>query len=777
MSEIRPPSSRPAGAIAVLVEPAADALPFDVAASKIQPPAASAGAVSRTALVNRLRAGLGARAVFVVAPAGYGKTTLLAQWAARDDRRFSWIALDRRDNDPVVLLRHLAAALNAFAPLDARSLNALASPKPQIWNTIVPRLAAAVAATEKHVLVFDDAHLLCETDSLEILSVLTEHIPDGSAIVIASRTDSPLAAGLRMRGSLLELGPHDLALTRREAELLLRSAGVDLADETCDALVERTEGWAGALQLAALATVHPGAAQPGDGPGAEAFAGDHPYLTTYLQAEYLAELSEERRAFLRRTSLLERMSGPVCDVVLGRRHSAGELDAIRKANLFLVPLDAHGEWYRYHHLFRDLLRRELHEEEADLVPELGQRAAAWFEGHGDPESALGYALEAGDTDRAARILTTIALPAAGNGHSETAARWLESFDDARLLERYPAVALLGTRVHALRGETAPAERWLLAAERSAGTNPALAPRLAVLRAAMCRDGIGTMLSDARSAVAGLGADDEWRALGLLVYAAAHVMLGDNSRADELFADAAASARRAGFGELEVIAASERMLISEGAHEHSRVDALADGIAELLATGSLQTSAACAIELAASARARLRRGSWEEARMLLDRARRLTPALTDAVPWLSVQTRLELANAFVALRDHASAQVLLAEIDAILTTRPDLGVLVEQADALRTSLATLPTAEPGRNPGLTGAELRLLPFLTTHLSFREIGERLYLSRNTIKTQAISVYRKLGVSTRSDAMDRAFSLGLVDETVQARTLAQAGTVAQV
>jgi LuxR family maltose regulon positive regulatory protein len=217
-----------------------------------------------------------------------------------------------------------------------------------------------------------------------------------------------------------------------------------------------------------------------------------------------------------------------------------------------------------------------------------------------------------------------------------------------------------------------------------------------------------------------------------------------------------------------------MLISEEAHEHARVDAQDAALSDLLATRGFETSAPCAIEFAASARSRLRRGNWEEARALLDRARRLTPSLTDAVPWLSVQTRLELANAFVALRDHASAQVMLCEIDDILARRPDLGVLVERAEALRTSLAALPTGEPGRNPGLTGAELRLLPFLTTHLSFREIGERLYLSRNTIKTQAISVYRKLGVSTRSDAMDRALSLGLVDETVQARTLAHAGPV---
>src|SRR4051794_9486428 len=272
MSEIRTPPQRRAGAKAVLVEGAADALPFDVVESKIHPPASAAGAVSRTALVNRLRADLGTRAVSVVAPAGYGKTTLLAQWAARDERRFAWIALDRRDNDPVVLLRHVAAALDALGPLDARALNALAAPTPQIWDCVVPRLAAAVAAAERQVLVFDGAHALSEPDSIEILSVLAEHVAEGSAIAIASRVECPVATRLRMGGSLLELGAHDLALTRREGELLLRTAGVDLSDEACDDLVARTEGWAGGLQLAALALLRP-ATSLSRAPEAAAFAG------------------------------------------------------------------------------------------------------------------------------------------------------------------------------------------------------------------------------------------------------------------------------------------------------------------------------------------------------------------------------------------------------------------------------------------------------------------------------------------------------------------------
>jgi len=395
----------------------------------------------------------------VVAPAGYGKTTLLAQWAERDDRCVAWITLDRRDNDPVTLLRHVAAALEEHTPVDPRVHTALAAAKASLWGTIVPRLAGAVAAADRHVLVFDDVHVLSELDSIEILSVLAEHMHESSVVVVSGRVETPAVSRLRLRGRLLELGTDELALTRRETELLVRGAGLDLSDDACARLFDRTEGWAGALQLATLA-----ARQPARGPfqaddeRAATFAGDHPYIASYLHAEYLTELSEERLAFLRRTSLLDRMSGPLCDAVLERKHSANELDAIRESNLFLVPLDSHGEWYRYHYLVRDLLHRELVEGESDVVPELGRRASDWFEEHGDLESALDYALATGDNDRAARILVAIALPTSCNGRSETAVGWLARFDDACLLERYPAVAVHGARIYALRGETITAEQ-------------------------------------------------------------------------------------------------------------------------------------------------------------------------------------------------------------------------------------------------------------------------------------------------------------------------------
>lgn len=751
---------------AVLVEADDPELPFGVVAAKIRPPILRPGVVSRTALVNRLRAARDARVVSVVAPGGYGKTILLAQWAARDDRSFAWVSLDRRDNDPVVLLRHIAAALDEIVPVDPRLLAALASPGVSIWTTVVPRIAALIAAAEDCVLVLDDTHEVHERDSAEVLGILAEHVPEGSALVISSRVESSLVTRLRSRAPLLEIGAEDLALTRREAELLLRGVGARLSDAAFSELVERTEGWAGALYLATLSLKKPiTGREPAAAGDTESAIGNDRYVTDYFHSEYLAGLTPDRLRFLRRTSVLEKMCGALCDATLDWDGSFEELETLRHSNFFLVPLDTNGSWYRYHHLFRELLRRELFETEPELAKELGGRAADWFELHGDPESALEHALEVGDIDRAGRIFAEIALPTYCSGRATTVELWLGQFDEAALT-RYPTIAVQGAHIHALRGDADEAERWLDLAEGCSADDPELSAQIAVMRASFCRDGVGTMLSDAGSAVAYLPETSDWKVLALIVYAAAHALLGDNERANEIFSEAITHARRIGFSETQAIATSERMLLSEEAHDLALSDKQADELSQLLASGVLDASAPTAVAFAAAARSELRHGNWDNARALLNHALKLTPFLTDAIPWLAVQTRLELARTFLALRDITLAKALLAEIDDIFDRRPDLGVLADQTEALRTALETTPMLDYGKGSTLTAAEMRLMPFLPTHLSFREIGDRLHLSRNTIKTQAISVYRKLGVSTRGEAIDEAVRLGLVAESGPAR-----------
>jgi LuxR family maltose regulon positive regulatory protein len=740
---------------------------FDVIESKLHAPLPRPGVVSRTALVNRLRVTQSFPVATVTAPAGYGKTTLLAQWSARDKRAFAWVSIDERDNDPIVLLRHIAASLHEIELLDGHVLDALCSPGKSMWTAVVPRLGSALATCEHPlVVVLDDAHLLRSRDSTGAVSALVDHIAGSSMLVLAGRVQPRLRiAALRASGRLLEMGVDELALSRREARALLASAGVDLAEDDVDELVRKTEGWAAGLYLAAL-SLRDRNGENGSLHRIPPFAGDDRYLADYFRDEYLFRLAPEQLTFLRRTSVLEKMSGPLCDRLLEREESAAELASIEKSNLFLVPLDRHREWYRYHHLFHDLLTRELTEREPELVQMLHRRAADWFEENADPESALEHADASGDADRVARLVASLALPVYHSGRVTTVESWLDRFGEDGRLERYPAVAVIGGWIHALQGQATEAERWLDMATRGRDNgklpdgSKSVRPWIALLRAAMCSDGVEQMLHDAEGALDELPSGSQWRPTGLLLQGAAYLLQGDDARGDAILADAAEAAECLGATDTRVVAISERSLLAAARDEPTVAETLSLRAHALVEEGHLDGYVTSSIELAATARALLRHGRWDQARACLTAARRLTPFLTHALPWFAVQTRLELARTYLALRDANGARTLLSEARQILRVRPLLGVLSEQTDALQDEVESMPEVANGNGSGLTGAELRLLPLLATHFSFREIGERLHVSRNTVKTQAISVYRKLGVSNRSDAIDQAGQLGLVD-----------------
>jgi LuxR family maltose regulon positive regulatory protein len=457
------------------------------------------------------------------------------------------------------------------------------------------------------------------------------------------------------------------------------------------------------------------------------------------------------------------MSGPLCDALLEDEGSAHELEKIEGANLFLVPLDTRREWYRYHHLFRDLLQRELVEHEPELVPVLHGRAADWFEDHGDHEFALEHASAAGDLDRAARLLTSLVFPLYYSGRLTTLEGWLARFERAGLIERYPAIAVQGCRIHALRGRPEDAERWLEAATRGRfrGTLPdgtrTIAPWVLTARAWFCRDGAAQMLADAEMAGRGLADRSNWRPAALVAQGAAVLVLGDHDRADGLLAEAAAAAGEVGATETHVVALGERALIAGERGDHEAEDSLLHELHELVEAAAVEASLARSVDCAATARSMLRHGRWNEARAALNAGRELVSFL-GAVPWLDAQVRLQLARGFVTVRDADAAQELLDGALDLLARVPGLDALSAEAEELQCELDEAPEHEGVHLAGLTRAELRLLPLLATHLSFREIAEQLFVSRNTIKTQAISVYRKLGVSSRSEAVAEAQRLGL-------------------
>ena len=715
------------------------------------------GLVSRTALVNRLRANTAAPVVTITAPVGYGKTTLLAQWAARDARPFAWVSVDASDADPGVLLRRVAAAIEPIQPLDPRVVDALAAPRGALWTSAVPSLTAAVGSLAAPlVVVLDDAHLLRSPESLEAVGVIAEHLPAGAALVLAGRhTPSLPVAVLRAEGRLFELGAEQLALTPREAQVFLRSLGLDLSFAEVTSLVRTCEGWPAAVELAAAALEE----------GRTLNARD-PSIAASIHSEYLAHLRPGALRFLRRTAILEQMCGGLCDAVLDDRGSARELEKIERSNLFVVPLDGNRVWFRYHRLFRDVLRRELAEREPKLVPILHRRAAQWFEAHGDPEAALEHARAAGDLDRVARILTTIAQPLYNSGRVKTVERWLTRFDKPALLERYPEVALHGSWIRARRGRPVEAERWLAIAEAAiAGRRPSRRTAVmrswaAVIRALLCGEGVYQMIADAETALAEVPRDSSLRPSALMALGAGYLLLGQTRQADAILADAAAEAARLGATDTQVLAIGERSIIASTHNDAAAADRLALEARELVEQSSLDGYPTTAIALTAWARASLRHGRWDDARAELAKAEELASHTRHgSLPWLELQSRIELARAYLALRETDAVRSLMAEISRLLRERPDVGVLADEAAALEREVEAIPDVD-GARAALTPAELRLLPLLATQLSFREIGEQLYVSRNTIKTQAISVYRKLGVASRSGAIDCAARLGLIE-----------------
>jgi LuxR family maltose regulon positive regulatory protein len=730
---------------------------------KLHPQPGADADVSRAALLDLLEASSRTPVAAVLAPPGYGKTTLLAQWAGRDPRVFGWLTIDRGDNDPAVLLRNLAAVLDRIGTVDPGVVNAIDAPRAAAVDAVLPQLGSALAtATLPAVLVLDDVHLLDNRDCLDAVTRLIDYLPAGSQLAFASRGEPPLPlARLRAEGRVVELGPDDLAMDSQEAASLLKQGQVDTARVDLDELVRRTEGWPVALHFAALAL--------GTGRRRAAkevtLAGDDRFLVDYLQYELLSRLPARQVEFLTRCSVLERMSGPLCDAVLATTGSADLLESLSRSNLLTTPLDRRRQWYRLHRLFRELLRSQLERQDPALAVELTRRAAEWCEGNGLPEPAIEYAMAAGDADRATRVVAAVALLVYAEGRLAQLERWFGWFEANRLAERDLAVATLGAWVNAFTGHPTAAERWAEAASRapSAAARPgggvAADGSLALLEAARCRDGVDQMGRDAGLALALAPTGSPSQAAAQLLLGIAHLLAGDPDAADHSLADAAEVGEDAGV-DSAMVALAERSLLAMARGEWQQAEALAERATAGARHTWLEQYPSSALLHAVTARLAIHRGDVARARDDLARAERLHARLTWALPHLAVQVRLELVRNYLALTDAAAARTMLREVDDLLSRRPRLGILRDQAAELHAQLDTMRMDAVGAS-SLTPAEVRLLRLLGTHYTFREIGGRLHLSQHTVKSQAMSIYRKFGVSSRSEAIRHADNLGLLVE----------------
>ncbi len=535
--------------------------------TKFYVPKLRRGVVARPRLSERLSRGAESKLTLISAPAGFGKTTLVAEWLAAAPAgrpSVAWLSLDQADNQLVTFWTYLITALQTAAPgTGARALSLLQEPQPPPIETVLaPLLNELGALSNDIVLVLDDEHLVDAPEIQGGMAFLLEHLPPRIHLVIATRADPALPlARLRGRGELVEIRAADLRFTPDEAAAYLNEVmGLDLTAPDIAALEGRTEGWIAALQLAALSMKG-----RDDIAGFIAgFTGDDRYIVDYLVEEVLQRQPERVRSFLLETSILARMTGPLCDAVTGQDGGKATLEALDRGNLFLVPLDDQRRWYRYHQLFTDVLRAHLLDEQPELVPQLHRRACEWYEQNGERTEAIGHALAAGDLERVADLVE-LAIPALSRGRQEaTLRRWLEALPDDLLRVRpvlsdaYAGSLLVRGEVEGVDERLRDAERWLDADDATMRAGPMvvvdetafrrLPGSLAVHRAGQARilgDVAGTV-AHARRALDLVEEDDHLsRGGGAALLALAYWTSGDLEAASRWYGAGMADLEKAG----------------------------------------------------------------------------------------------------------------------------------------------------------------------------------------------------------------------------------------
>jgi LuxR family transcriptional regulator, maltose regulon positive regulatory protein len=736
-----------------------------VLASKLRLPARRPGAVVRQPLLSRLSEDRPGRLVVISAPAGWGKTCLLRDWRLADTAsRTAWVSVDPGDNDPVRFWAHVIASVAGVSPgFGAAALPVLTAPGAGRMDAVLPLLVNELEVLPAPVtLVLDDYHLISNQDILRSVAFMVEHLPPALCLALAVRADPELPlARLRARGEMFEIRADDLRFTEAETAALLNGTlGLALGPADIRALQQRTEGWAAGLYLAGLSL----RGRPEPSAFIQAFAGDDRQIVDYLLAEVLDGLPAEIRSFLLRTSVLDRLSGPLCDAVTGGSGSQRLLEEMERANLFLVRLDTRRRWYRYHQLFGEVLRHELDRAEPGLAALLHRRASAWHQGHGNTAEAIGHALSVGDVADARELIASGWHACFNEGLVETVESWLDRLPPETVTQ-YARLCLIRAWLARNLGRLDEVEPWVEAAEAGVPQGP-LREGVASVESAACmlRAGHRQMTGDlagaeppSRRAVAleESGAP-RWRAGSLATLGAnlcwqgrdgeAVAVLGQVARAGRPLANYLAgvwamgclSAVRARAGDLDAAERDARkatdLAAGHGLSEFwitaTAVITMADVLDRRGQTAEAEAAALKGLELARRGRARL-----ETACALLCLAR----------------IRFHDGNS-----DDARARLRAAR--EIIAACADPGVLTELVTRTERVLAAR-TGAAGPAPGrrarpLSGREQEILRWLSSDLSLREIARQLFVSYDTMKTHTRHIYRKLGVSTREQAVSRAW-----------------------
>lgn len=716
------------------------------------------------------------RVTAVVAPAGWGKTTLLSQWAWKVAERqvVGWLTIDGTDDDPIRFWRHLIMALRrAGAEVGESALSAMGVPGLDPLEAAVPRLINDLVESPNSLsMVLDDFHLLRDRRIGEAVEYFVSYLPSHVRLVIGSRVDPPLPMALwRVRGILNEIRAEHLSFDSTEAvELVSRAASMDLDSNRTRHLVEQTEGWAAGLQMTALAL------READDPvrQLETMSRYRLHLNDYVLTEVMVSLTQDQREFILRSSVLDRLSAPLCDTALGIDNSAEILDQLDETDPFLSRLGADGVWFQYHSLVRDSLRREQTRHGTQEKARVLRRAASWFLESGDPEQAIRHLLDAGDTGRAKELLLRYEDEFLDQGQIGTFLALADSLGAAEI-EADPGLAVSmawadgsggsGERVVDLLTR---AESAMTGAESPPTGFATLAGSAASLRAIFGHDATGEIgYENARRATE---LEDDRTLPG---YSVARMALGLALAGRGRFEEAIPHLQEAWehsdlpempvFARLPMAGLLAGALVSAGRLDDARsVIASSQTIAQRVeqALGDAAGPAVSSLRVAEGA-LYLAEGNAKRARQRLSRAVGLAEVAGN--PSLLVRALTVLAESEIAAGDEQAARRSVEAAQDIISRDPVFPASVEALEALKTRLgrSAVATARAERRLAehLTDRELSILRALPGPLTQREIGRELYLSINTVKGYTKSLYRKLGVTSRAEAVQRARDLGLI------------------
>jgi LuxR family maltose regulon positive regulatory protein len=735
-------------------------------AAKLHVPALRAGLVSRGELIGRLAGAGGSKLVLVCAPAGWGKTSVLSQWHAATPGAFAWVSLDPGDDDRVRFWSYVIGAVRTVAPeVGEAALAALPNAPGDLTGAVLPSLLNELAAAGRRlVLVLDDYHCVREEPIHASVAFLLRHLPPNVQVAIATRADPPLPLGsLRAAGEVLEIRAAQLRFSDAEAGALLNgSLALDLGPAEVALLRERTEGWPAGLRLAALSLRD----QADRKAFVAAFAGDDRQITDYLH-EFVAAQPPRLREFLLRTSVLERLCASLCDAVTGRSDGIARLEEIQRANLFLVSLDSRGQWFRYHHLFRDLLRLELARAEPGLAAGLHRRACAWHRERGDADEAIGHATAAGDVPEACDLIARHWLPVFNLGRAETVARWIDALPRESAVAD-PRVCLARAWAALQPGVVAEMESWLRAAEHAA--RPEASPGPDVITwvagsAALLRQTSALMTGDvAGSLAAGSRALALYPEAAVTGWAVAKINLGmtfyftgDPGRAEAALREGLQRLPGAGWSFLHAIGLGQLALTRLDQGDAEDAAAILEDAGRHIAEGRVEEASVTSAAVLARGRLHELDGDLAVAGAAYERA---------AVLGRRGGRQLAAASALIALarlrrrtRAFDEARAAAREARRVLMSCPDPGTLTELLARTERALQLTATRRPASaaDPELSERELAVLRLLASELSQREIGSQLHVSFNTVKSHTRSIFRKLGVTTRAGAVARGRELG--------------------